>query len=131
VGELRVPRRAFALVLGIEAVPDHHPGRDAGGLVPGRPEARRARGRRGLARARRPYRRAAAPRHGSVGWIRQWIESVSDTLKGQLGLERHGGRTPAGLSTRIAQRLLAMAATIWRNRAAGEPAKRSLITYDH
>ena len=29
VGALRVLRRAFALVLGIEAVPDHHPGRDA------------------------------------------------------------------------------------------------------
>jgi hypothetical protein len=42
----------------------------------------------------RPDRRGEAPRHGSTGWIRQWIESVNDTLKGQLDLERHGGRTP-------------------------------------
>ena len=47
--------------------------------------------------------------------MRQWIESVNDTLKDQLGLERHGGRTPAGVYARIAQRLLAMAACIWHN----------------
>ena len=29
----------------------------------------------------RPDRRDQAPRHGSIGWIRQWIESVNDTLK--------------------------------------------------
>ena len=57
----------------------------------------------------RPDRRDEAPRHGSIGWIRQWIESVNDTLKGQLDLERHGGRTTAGVYARIAQRLLAMA----------------------
>jgi Transposase DDE domain len=45
----------------------------------------------------RPDRRDEAPRHGSIGWIRQWIESVYDTLKGQLDLERHGGRTTEGL----------------------------------
>jgi hypothetical protein len=60
----------------------------------------------------RPDRRDEAPRHGSIGWIRQWIESVNDTLKGQLDLERHGGRTPEGLYTRVTQRLLAMAACI-------------------
>jgi hypothetical protein len=79
----------------------------------------------------RPDRRDEAPRHGSIGWIRQWIESVNDTLKGQLDLERHGGRTAAGVYTRIAQRLLAMAAAIWHNWAAGAPAKRSLISYDN
>jgi hypothetical protein len=42
----------------------------------------------------RPDRRDETPRHGSIDWIRQWIESVNDTLKGQLDLERHGGRTP-------------------------------------
>jgi NAD(P)-dependent dehydrogenase (short-subunit alcohol dehydrogenase family) len=55
----------------------------------------------------RPDRRDEAPRHGSIGWIRQWIESVNDTLKGQLDLERHGGRTPEGTYARVAQRLLA------------------------
>jgi hypothetical protein len=79
----------------------------------------------------RPDRRDGPPRHGSIGWIRQWIESVNDTLKGQLDLERHGARTTGGLYARIAQRLLAMAATIWHNWATAEPVKRSLITYDH
>jgi hypothetical protein len=37
------------------------------------------------------------------------------TLKGQLDLEQHGGRTPAGVFTRVAQRLLALAAGIWHN----------------
>ena len=79
----------------------------------------------------RPDRKDEAPRHGSIGWIRQWIESVNDTLKGQLDPERHGGRTPAGVYARIAQRLLAMAATIWHNWIAGQPVKRSLTAYDH
>ena len=37
-------------------------------------------------------------RTGSGRWVgvRQWIESTFDTLKDQLGLERHGGRTLAG-----------------------------------
>ena len=79
----------------------------------------------------RPDRRDEAPRHGSIGWIRQWIESVNDTLKGQLDLERHGGRTTEGLYARAAQRLLAMAACIWHNWATGADDKRSLIAYDH
>jgi len=41
----------------------------------------------------RPDRRNERPRFGKLGWIRQRIESVNDTLKGQLGLEEHGGRT--------------------------------------
>jgi hypothetical protein len=79
----------------------------------------------------RPDRRDEVPRHGPIGWIRQWIEPVNDTLKGQLDLERHGGRTPAGVYARITQRLLAMATTIWHNWQTGATAKRSLIAYDH
>ena len=79
----------------------------------------------------RPDRRGEAPRHGSIGWIRQWIESDCDTLKGQLDLERHGGRTTEGLYARVAQRLLAMAAAIWHNWATDAPVKRSLTAYDH
>jgi hypothetical protein len=41
---------------------------------------------------------------------------VNDTLKGQLDLERHGGRTTEGLYAPIAQRLLAMAAAVWHDR---------------
>jgi len=62
---------------------------------------------------------------------RQWIESVYDTLKGQLDLERHGGRTTQGLYARITQRLLAMAACIWHNWATGQPVKRSLTAFDN
>jgi hypothetical protein len=63
--------------------------------------------------------------------VRQWIESVNKTLKGQLDLERHGARTHESVFTRIAQRLLALAAGIWRNRTTGVTSKRSLIAYDH
>jgi hypothetical protein len=49
----------------------------------------------------------------------------------QLGLERHGGRVPAGLWARIMQRLLALNACIWHNWQIGAPIKRSLIAYDH
>jgi len=79
----------------------------------------------------RPDRKNEPRRFGSLGGMRQWIESVNDTLKGQLDLERHGGRTPEGICTRIARRLLAMAACIWHNWASGEPAKRSLTAYDN
>jgi hypothetical protein len=63
--------------------------------------------------------------------VRQLIESVNDTLKGQLDLEAHGGRTFEGVAIRIAQRILAMAAAIWHNNKTGQPLTRSLIAYDH
>ncbi|WP_019853885.1 IS982 family transposase [Actinopolyspora mortivallis] len=63
--------------------------------------------------------------------VRQWIESIFDTLKGQLCLERHGARTEIGLYTRVEQRLLALAAAIWHNTHTGQPHRRSLIAYDH
>ncbi|MEQ4210498.1 IS982 family transposase [Actinopolymorpha sp. B17G11] len=64
-------------------------------------------------------------------WLRQRIEAIIWTLKNQLGLERHGGRIPAGLWTRILQRLLALNTAIWHNWIIGAPVKRSLIAYDH
>ena len=70
-------------------------------------------------------------RHGNLAGIRQWIESVNDTLKGELDLERHGARTEAGVFARVAQRLLALAAAIWHNWRINAPDKRSLIAYDH
>ncbi len=79
----------------------------------------------------RPDRRDEHTRHGSLGGIRQWIESVYDTLKAQLGLERHAARTAHGAFTRVAQRLLALAAAIWHNWNTNAPDKRSLIAYDH
>ncbi|GGN28541.1 hypothetical protein GCM10011609_84740 [Lentzea pudingi] len=63
--------------------------------------------------------------------VRQLIKSMNDTLKGQLDLELHGGRTIDGVTARIAPRVLALTAAIWHNRATGQPLTRSLIAYDH
>jgi hypothetical protein len=78
-----------------------------------------------------PDRTDEPRRHGSLGRFRQWIESTFTTLKDQLGLERHGGRTLAGVVVRVAQRLLALAACIWWNWQTGAADKRSLVAYDH
>jgi hypothetical protein len=80
----------------------------------------------------RPSRKREKARHGEamLKKVRQLIESVNDTLKGQLDLEHHGGRTFAGVAVRVAQRLLAMAAAIWHNTKTGAPVTRSLIGYD-
>lgn len=81
----------------------------------------------------RKKRAKEAPRPGArlLKPIRQIIESVFDTLKDQLGLERHRGRTPIGVVTRIVQRLLALTAVIWHNDRTGQPVLRSLTAYDH
>jgi hypothetical protein len=79
---------------------------------------------------RRPDRRNEAPRFGSLGALRQWIESVFWTCKGQLALERHGGRTDEGLAARVALRLLALAAALWHNQQIGQPG-RHLAPYNH
>lgn len=63
-----------------------------------------------------------------IGWIRQRIESIVNTLKDQLLLERHGGRTPAGLLTRITARILALCACINLNQRLGLPS-RELTAY--
>ena len=81
----------------------------------------------------RPSRADEQARYGEpmLKKVRQLIESVNDTLKGQLDLEGHGGRSYAGVAIRVAQRILAMAAAIWRNNQTGAPVTRSLIAYDH
>ena len=64
--------------------------------------------------------------------LRQIIESVNQTFKAQLDLERHGGRKPAGVCARILQRILALTAAIWHNETSHQPRPaRSLIAYDH
>ncbi len=79
----------------------------------------------------RPARKdETAPRY-FPNWLRQRVEAIIWTLKNQLGLERHGGRVPAGLWARIVQRLLALNAVIWHNWLIDAPVKRSLIAYDH
>jgi hypothetical protein len=79
----------------------------------------------------RPDRKDEQRRFGNLAGMRQWIEAIIGTLKGQLHLEQHGGRTPAGVFTRIAQRLLAMAACIWHNWTFKTTSLRSLTAYDH
>jgi hypothetical protein len=81
----------------------------------------------------RPARKGEPERAGTRFFkpLRQVIESINDTFKGQLDLERHGGHTPAGVMTRVLQRILALTAAIWHNDHTSQPVKRSLVAYDH
>ena len=81
----------------------------------------------------RPARKGEPKRPGARFFkpLRQVIESINDTLKGQLDLEAHGGRTTAGVVVRVLQRVLALTAVIWHNDRLGQPVKRSLLAYDH
>jgi hypothetical protein len=78
----------------------------------------------------RPDRKGERRRHGSLGPVRQWIESVFWTCKGQLALERHGGRTLPGVCVRVALRLLALAAGLTHNQQIGDPG-RHFAAYGH
>ena len=74
-------------------------------------------------------RRADEPGRGPfLGLIRQRVESVFQTLKDLLTLERHGARTPEGLRARIGARVLALAACVWLNHELGRPS-RALVDY--
>ena len=81
----------------------------------------------------RPARKGEAERAGSQLFkpLRQVIESINETFKGQLDLERHRGRTPNGVIVRVLQRLLALTASIWHNEHTGQQIMRSLTAYDH
>ena len=65
---------------------------------------------------------------GAVGLVFETGKPIAQVAR---ELELHGGRSLLGVTTRIAQRLLALTAAIWHNRATGQPITRSLITYDH
>ncbi len=82
----------------------------------------------------RPATKTEPPRPGGrfLRPLRQIIESVFQILKAQLGPQRHGGRTPAGVAARVLQRLLALTAAIWHNQTTQQPGPaRSLLAYDH
>jgi hypothetical protein len=81
----------------------------------------------------RPVRKGEARRAGQhlLKPLRQVIESVNWTFKGQLDLERHGGRTPEGIIARVLARILALTAAIWHNDKTAQPVKRSLTAFDH
>ncbi len=84
----------------------------------------------------RPDRKDETPRFGKLGGVRQWIESVYQTTKSQLSLEQHGGHIPEGVWTRVCQRVLALAASVWHSWSLWEAGQtdapgRHIINYDH
>lgn len=82
----------------------------------------------------RPALKSEPPRPGRhyLRAFRQTIESINQTLKAQLDLERHGGRTRPGVCARVLQRILALTAAIWHNETTQRPGPaRSLTPYDH
>ena len=81
----------------------------------------------------RPARKGEPARAGAHLFkpLRQIIESVNDTFKGQLDLEQHGGHTPGGVVVRVLQRILALTTVIWHNDTTGQPTLRSLVAFDH
>jgi hypothetical protein len=79
-----------------------------------------------------PHRARSAANHRreqALASTRLVIESVFSNLKGQMRLERHLPKTPAGLAVRIAQRILALTLGMPLNTLAGRPA-RALAAYD-
>jgi IS5 family transposase len=68
-------------------------------------------------------------RERALASTRLVIESVFANLKGQMRLEQHLARTPAGLAVRIAQRILALTIGMLLNTLNGRPA-RALAAYD-
>ncbi len=72
---------------------------------------------------------ANAGRERALASTRLVIESVFANLKGQMRLEQHLAKTPAGLAVRIAQRILALTIGMLLNTLSGRPA-RALAAYD-
>jgi len=68
-------------------------------------------------------------RERALASTRLVIESVFANLKGQMRLEQHLAKTPAGLAVRIAQRILALTLGMLLNTLNGRPA-RALAAYD-
>lgn len=76
----------------------------------------------------RPRRKGENPGGPHLAPIRQRIESIFQTCKDLLTLERHGARTLHGLGTRICTRLLTLAAAIALNHRLSRP-PRALVNY--
>ncbi len=68
-------------------------------------------------------------RERALASTRLVIESVFANLKGQMRLEHHLAKTPAGLAVRIAQRILALTIGMLLNTITGRP-PRALAAYD-
>jgi Transposase DDE domain len=76
----------------------------------------------------RPRRKDEPGRGPHLAPIRQRVESIFQTCKDLLTLERHGARTLHGLRARISARFLALAAAIALNHRLGRP-PRALAAY--
>ena len=76
----------------------------------------------------RPRRKDEPGQGPHIAPIRQRIESIFQTCKDLLSLEKHGARTLHGLRTRINTRFLTLAACISLNHRLGRPS-RTLIDY--
>jgi len=76
----------------------------------------------------RPRRRDEPASGPHLAPIRQRVESIFQTYKDLLTLERHGARTLHGLATRIKIRFLTLAAAIALNHRLGRP-PRALADY--
>jgi hypothetical protein len=76
----------------------------------------------------RPARKDEPDNGPHLSSIRQRIESVFQTCKDILTLERHGARTLHGLRARIGQRILALVACVYLNHWLDRPT-RSLVAF--
>lgn len=76
----------------------------------------------------RPRRKDEPGKGPHLAPIRQRIESIFQTLKDILTLERHGARTLKGIRTRLICRFVALAAAISLNHQLGRPS-RALVDY--
>ena len=78
-----------------------------------------------------PKGSATSPRARQLRSLRQIIESVNDTLKGQLSLEQHGGHSPQASPSKSSNDWLALTAADLAHRNSRQPVLRSLVAYDH
>ena len=76
----------------------------------------------------RPRRKDETGRVPHLAPIRQRIESIFQTCKDILTLERHGARTLNNLRVRLSARFAALAAAVALNHQLGRPS-RSLACY--
>ena len=81
----------------------------------------------------RPARKGEPDRPGARFFkpLRQIIESINDTLKGQLDLEHHGGRTPPASSSASCNASSPSPPRSGTTTTPANPVKRSLTAYDH
>ncbi|MER8159328.1 hypothetical protein [Streptomyces sp. NPDC094472] len=62
--------------------------------------------------------------------VRRLVEWVDNPVKDHLGLRQHGARTIEGVAVGAAQRVLTLAAAVWRDFRTGQAISRSPTAYD-